>query len=65
MRSCTPFGTTRASLCDCCQRKDDTGARRFLSSVPTAKHMIADYGYDADGLITTVMKQGVIFYLKQ
>ncbi|MEK9140212.1 MAG: transposase [Nitrospirota bacterium] len=47
------------------QISDDTGARRLLSSLPKAKHMIADCGYDADWLITALKKQGVIFYLKE
>ncbi|MGZ8374969.1 MAG: transposase [Nitrospira sp.] len=46
------------------QTSDDTGARRLLPSLPTAKHMIADPGYDADWLITAVKKQGLIFYFK-
>ena len=41
------------------QTSDDTGARRFLSSLPKAKHLLADRGYDADWLITALKKQSV------
>lgn len=47
------------------QVSDDTGARRLLSSLPKAKHMIADRDYDADWLITAVKKQSAIFYPKE
>ena len=47
------------------QTSDDTGARRLLSSLPNAEHMIVDPGYDGDWFITAVKKQGIIFYLKE
>ena len=41
------------------QTSDDTGARRLLSSLPKAKHLLADRCYDADWLITALKKQSV------
>jgi transposase len=46
------------------QTSDDTGARRLLSSLPKAEHMIVDPGYDADWLINAVKKQGISFTSK-
>ena len=41
------------------QPSDDAGARRRLSSLPQANHMIADRGSDADGLIPALQTRGV------
>ena len=41
------------------QTSDDTGARHLHPSLPRAQHLIADRGYAADWLITTLQKQGI------
>lgn len=38
---------------------DYTGARCLLPSLPNAKHLIADRGYDADWLITALRTRGI------
>ncbi len=41
------------------QRSDYIGARALLSDLPTAKHMLADRGYDADWYRAALDDKGI------
>ena len=42
------------------QRSDYTGARALLSDFPTAKHMLADCGYDADWFRNALLEKSIL-----
>jgi transposase len=56
---CDGAGKPIALLLTAGQESDYKGAKRLLHSLPRAKELIADRGYDADWFLAALVKKGI------